>query len=125
MTKKQKKQKKEEKQLKKNPVDFTMMITILLLLALGLVMVLSASSPTSLAKYNNSYVFFVKQLIFGALGVIAMCIISKIDYRFWKNFYKIGSSDILSSRFFLDSSGTMPLLTSIKQSAGNITHHQF
>lgn len=90
MTKKQKKQKKEEKQLKKNPVDFTMMITILLLLALGLVMVLSASSPTSLAKYNNSYVFFVKQLIFGALGVIAMCIISKIDYRFWKNFYKIG-----------------------------------
>ena len=89
MTKKQKKQKKEEKQLKKNPVDFTMMITILLLLALGLVMVLSASSPTSLAKYNNSYVFFVKQLIFGALGVIAMCIISKIDYRFWKNFYKL------------------------------------
>ena len=84
------KNQKQEKQLKNNPVDFTMMITILLLLALGLVMVLSASSPTALSKYGNSYYFFIKQLIFAVAGVIAMCIISKIDYKFWRNFYKVG-----------------------------------
>ena len=33
-----------------NPVDFTLVITILLLLSIGLVMVLSASSPSALAE---------------------------------------------------------------------------
>ena len=35
-----------------NSVDFTLVITVLLLLSLGLVMVLSASSPTALQKYE-------------------------------------------------------------------------
>ena len=33
-----------------NPVDFTLVITILLLLSIGLVMVLSASSPSALEE---------------------------------------------------------------------------
>ena len=33
-----------------NPIDFTLVITILLLLSIGLVMVLSASSPSALAE---------------------------------------------------------------------------
>lgn len=40
-----------------NSVDFTLVITVLLLLSLGLVMVLSASSPTALQKYDKSYYF--------------------------------------------------------------------
>ena len=52
-------------------------------------MLLSASSPKSLAEYGTSYQFFVKQLIFAILGLIAMAMISKIDYRFYKRFYKI------------------------------------
>ena len=71
-----------------NPVDFTLLITILLLLSIGLVMVLSASSPSALAESGNSYAFFSKQLIFGILGIIAMLFISKIDYRFYQKFYK-------------------------------------
>ena len=38
-----------------NPIDFTLVITILLLLTIGLVMVLSASSPSALSDYCNSY----------------------------------------------------------------------
>ena len=72
-----------------NPIDYTLLITILLLLTLGLIMVLSASSPTSLSKSGNSYTYFVKQLIFAGIGICAMCIISNIDYRFYKKFYKI------------------------------------
>ena len=71
-----------------NPIDFTLVITILLLLIIGLVMVLSASSPSALAESGNSYAFFSKQLIFAILGLIAMAIISKIDYRFYQKFYK-------------------------------------
>ncbi len=72
-----------------NPIDYTLLITILLLLALGLIMVLSASSPTSLAESGNSYKYFIKQAIFAGLGLGAMYFISKIDYRFYKRFYKI------------------------------------
>lgn len=72
-----------------NPIDYTLLITILLLLTLGLIMVLSASSPTSLSESGNSYKYFIKQAIFAALGLVAMFIISKIDYRFYKKFYKI------------------------------------
>jgi len=39
-----------KKQIKRKPIDFIMLVTILLLLALGIVMVLSASSPTALAE---------------------------------------------------------------------------
>ena len=71
-----------------NPIDFTLLITILLLLCIGLIMVLSASSPSALAESGNSYSYFSKQLIFAVLGIIAMLMISKIDYRFYQKFYK-------------------------------------
>ena len=71
-----------------NPIDFTLVITILLLLGIGLVMILSASSPSALSESGNSYAYFSKQLIFAVLGIIAMSIISKIDYRFYQKFYK-------------------------------------
>lgn len=71
-----------------NPVDFTLVITILLLLSIGLIMVLSASSPSALAESGNSYSYFSKQLIFAILGIVAMLFISKIDYRFYQKFYK-------------------------------------
>ena len=71
-----------------NPIDFTLLITILLLLSIGLVMVLSASSPSALSESGNSYAFFSKQLIFAILGIVAMLFISKIDYRFYQKFYK-------------------------------------
>lgn len=71
-----------------NPMDFTLLITILLLLSMGLIMVLSASSPSALAESGNSYSYFSKQLLFAILGIIAMLFISKIDYRFYQKFYK-------------------------------------
>ena len=71
-----------------NPIDFTLVITILLLLGIGLVMVLSASSPSALSESGNSYAYFSKQLIFAILGLFAMAFISKIDYRFYQKFYK-------------------------------------
>ena len=71
-----------------NPIDFTLLITIILLLGIGLIMVLSASSPSALAEYGDSYHYFKRQLIFGILGIICMLAISKIDYRFYQKFYK-------------------------------------
>lgn len=71
-----------------NPMDFTLLITIILLLGVGLVMLLSASSPSALADTGDSYRYFKRQLLFAILGLIAMFAISKIDYRFYQKFYK-------------------------------------
>jgi len=72
-----------------NPIDYTLLITVLLLLTIGLIMVLSASSPTSLSESGNSYKYFIKQGIFAIIGLVLMTFISNIDYRFYKKFYKI------------------------------------
>ena len=71
-----------------NPIDFTLLIVILLLLTIGLIMVLSASSPSALSESGDSYKYFSKQLLFAILGIVAMLFISKIDYRFYQKFYK-------------------------------------
>ena len=72
----------------KNNVDFTVVVTLLLLLSLGIIMVLSASSPTALAEEGDSYAYVKKQLVFAALGLIGMFVISKIDYRIYQKMYK-------------------------------------
>ena len=72
-----------------NPIDYTLLITVLLLLSLGLIMVLSASSPTAISEGRSSYAYFIRQGLFAALGIVAMIFISKIDYRIYKKFYII------------------------------------
>lgn len=83
--------KKEKKVLNtsQKPFDFTLCIVIFLLLALGIVMVLSASAPSSLSTTGNSYTYVIKQAGFATLGIVLMLIISKIDYRIYKKFYKL------------------------------------
>lgn len=72
-----------------NQFDFFLCITILLLLALGIIMVLSASAPSALSETGNSYTYVRKQAGFAVLGIALMFIISKIDYRFYKKYYWI------------------------------------
>ena len=73
----------------KNPIDFTLLITILLLLSIGLIMLLSASSPSALSESGNSYAYFFRQAIFAVAGLFMMWIISNIDYRFYQKYYKL------------------------------------
>ena len=67
-----------------NKFDFILFTVVIVLLATGIVMVLSASAPTSLAENGKSYTYAVRQLGFAVLGVTAMIIISKIDYHIYK-----------------------------------------
>jgi cell division protein FtsW len=58
--------------------------TTAMLVVIGLVMVLSASSVTSLRQTNSSYTVFFGQLRFAVLGVIGAAIASRIPVRTWK-----------------------------------------
>lgn len=54
------------------------------LIVIGLVMVLSASSVQSLTNYGSAWYFFERQLAWTALGVVAYVVTSRIDYRRWR-----------------------------------------
>ncbi|HVF52798.1 MAG TPA: putative lipid II flippase FtsW [Actinomycetota bacterium] len=56
-------------------------VTTGVLLTLGLVMILSASSVSSFATYGSSFLFFKKQLLWAALGLVGYITFSRWDYR--------------------------------------------
>lgn len=66
--------------------DFKLFFSVMILLCIGLVMVASASSYYALTEFNNSNHFLVRQLAFAILGVIAMLVTSKINYRTYSKF---------------------------------------
>ncbi len=62
-------------------VDRPMLVIIVLLLCFGSVMVFSASYAYALHKYNDSYYYIKRQLLFAALGLAAMFVAIRFDYR--------------------------------------------
>ncbi len=85
---------------KEKQVDFVLVVDVLVMLALGIVMVLSASSPSALAESGDSYSYVKTQGFSAILGLILMFIISRIDYKKYKRFEKIayiGSIVILAA----------------------------
>ena len=69
---------KNSKVVQNRPIDFILLVDVLIMLALGIIMVMSASSPTSLAETGKSYTYVKTQAISAVLGLIGMFIISKI-----------------------------------------------
>lgn len=67
-------------------MDITFFCLILTLLAIGLVMLFSASYSYALTYYGNSYRFISRQLFFALVGVGAMLFVSKIDYHIYRRF---------------------------------------
>lgn len=67
-------------------LDITFLSFVLILFTIGLVMLFSASYAYSYEYYGNSYKFITRQALFGAVGIVIMLGISKIDYHFWRRF---------------------------------------
>ena len=85
--------------LKAKGSDFAMLVISLIgLLGIGLTMVLSASSVTSIEKSGNAYSIFFKQLLFVLVGLAAIFIIHRLDYSIWK---KIARFSFLGGIFLL------------------------
>jgi cell division protein FtsW len=58
------------------------------LAGLGLVMVLSASSVTSLSESGNTYSIFLKQLLFLAVGILISYVTMRMDLLHWERLAK-------------------------------------
>ena len=86
-----------EQQLARGPIDLPFLALVLLLTAVGLIMLLSASYAS--AYYNvdpdvdtggNPYFYFLKQLRFVIVGVVLMYVVSRVDYQWLRGLSILG-----------------------------------
>lgn len=68
-------------------LDMPLMIVVIILVAFGIVMVLSASAPSALATYGNSYKYVIRQGEAAFMGLIIMYVISRMNYEPLKKYY--------------------------------------
>lgn len=64
--------------------DHVLFIATILLVALGVVMVYSASAPVALQRYGRPSVFLIKQGMWAALGLPMLWFLMKVDYRTYR-----------------------------------------
>ena len=68
-------------------VDRILFITTLLLVAVGLFIVASASSGLSMKRFGTPYYFFIHQLVAGAgIGILLLFGAQYVSYKHWKAF---------------------------------------
>lgn len=70
--------------------DMWMIISILLILAIGLVMVYSASAVLAFHDFGDKFYYVKRQVLFAALGIGAMIVTMNADYWLWKKWAKFG-----------------------------------
>ena len=104
-----------EQKLARGPIDLPFLALLMLLTALGLIVLLSASFPS--AMYNLSpkvtntggdpLYYFNRQFGFALMGVVAMFIISKIDYQQfrWMSIFVLAGSVVLMLLVFVPGIG--------------------
>lgn len=66
---------------KRGSFDFVLLFIVLVLLAIGLIMVFSASSVSDLSLYKDAYYTLKRQLAWSGIGIFAMILAMNIDYH--------------------------------------------
>ncbi|MCQ6274002.1 stage V sporulation protein E [Bacillus sp. V3B] len=74
---------------KKTTPDIILMLLTFTLLAIGLVMVYSASAIWADYKFDDSFFFAKRQMLFAGVGIIGMFFIMNIDYWTWRTWAKV------------------------------------
>ena len=68
--------------MKSNEIDRPFLLTLAGLVAFGLLVLLSASSPQGVQKFNDAWYFIKHQILFGLLpGTVLFATLSRMDYR--------------------------------------------
>lgn len=76
------------KKVKKRACDFTLLLSTLLLVFIGIIMVFSSSWPEAI-RMNDGYYFLKKQTVAAVVGFVAMIFFMNFDYKLLKKFSKI------------------------------------
>jgi len=76
-------------------IDSWLLIIVLALLCIGLVMVYSSSAFVAARTYGDASYFFQRQLLSVVLGLVAMLVTMRIDYRQWRRYSLISMGIVL------------------------------
>ncbi len=68
----------------KSSVDRNLLILILVFVFVGLTAVADASAPQALNIFGDKFYLFKQQLIAAGVGIVALFVTSKINYKFWE-----------------------------------------
>ena len=79
-----------QEQLARGPVDLPFLMLVLLLLGIGLIMMFSASYATAYYNDGDPLVYITRQALFGGVGVVAMYLVSKINYQTFRALSMVG-----------------------------------
>ncbi|MFG6374043.1 MAG: putative lipid II flippase FtsW [Oscillospiraceae bacterium] len=86
-------------QLARGPVDLPFLMLVLMLTAIGVIAMFSASYASAYyeSKDHNATYYFVRQALFAIGGVLVMWLISRIDYQTfrWVSVFILGISIVL------------------------------
>lgn len=74
----------------KSTPDLVFLTVTLALLAIGLVMVYSASAVWASYKFDDAFFFAKRQLLFAGVGVVAMFFVMNVEYWTWRTWSKLG-----------------------------------
>ena len=64
--------------------DYVFLVAVIGLVAIGVLMVYSSSAMTSFLSDDDQFKVVGPQVIWAALGLISMAIVTRIDYRYWR-----------------------------------------
>ncbi len=79
----------EEVIINKGKIDPIILLSLIILVTFGVIMVFSASYYVGKTKYDDILYFFKKQGGFALLGFLVLPIITRVDWRLYKNFSKL------------------------------------
>ena len=68
----------------KGAMDLPFLLLTVLLTAIGLIMLFSASFPSAYYESGNAAYYFKRQLIFAVAGFVAMLFVGKVNYQRWR-----------------------------------------
>ena len=80
------KTRKKRIRAEKGGIDLTFMFLVLILLAIGLIMLFSASYASAYYETGNSFYYISRQLLFAIVGIIGMFVVANIDYHILHRF---------------------------------------
>jgi len=64
--------------------DYVVLVAVVALVAIGVLMVYSSSAMTAYLASDDTFKIVGPQVVWAAVGLVAMVVASRIDYRYWR-----------------------------------------
>lgn len=99
---------RKKQKIRSNKFDRGLLLLTLILVISGLLVLTDASAPLAQREFNDKFFFVKQQALWAIIGIVAMLVLSKVDFKFWNRLAVIIFSVAFASLFlvFIPGIGT-------------------